>query len=128
MSIFEKASRLGLRFESPKGQLGVEDLWNLPLTSRNSANLDDIAKYLNKKVNTDEVSFVKESTADEVTKLKFDLVKHIIEVRLKENSEKVKAQETAERRAKILSQIAKLEDQELAGKSKEELLKELQSL
>jgi hypothetical protein len=30
MNIFEQASRLRLRFESSKGQLIVEDLWELP--------------------------------------------------------------------------------------------------
>ena len=31
--MFQKASRLKLRFDSPKGLLSVEDLWDLPLTS-----------------------------------------------------------------------------------------------
>ena len=36
MNIFEQAARQAFRFESPKGFLTVEDLWNLPLTQRNS--------------------------------------------------------------------------------------------
>lgn len=43
--MFIKASRTKLRFESPKGLLSVEDLWDLPLISTmGKANLDDIAK------------------------------------------------------------------------------------
>ena len=37
--IFELASRAALTFESPKGELKVEDLWHLPLQS-NKSNAD----------------------------------------------------------------------------------------
>jgi hypothetical protein len=48
-NLFEKASRLKLRFSSPAGLLTVEDLWDLPLSAQAKvANLDDIAKGLNK--------------------------------------------------------------------------------
>ena len=57
---FEKASRIRLRFDTPQGSLTVEDLWQLPLTSRTGrANLDDIAKSLNRQLKeTAEESFV----------------------------------------------------------------------
>ena len=45
MSIFEKASRLQLRFASTKGSLSVEDLWGLSLES-----LDTLAKAVNKQI------------------------------------------------------------------------------
>ena len=45
--MFEKASRLKLRFSTSIGMLSAEDLWDLPLSSRNgTANLDDVARNL----------------------------------------------------------------------------------
>lgn len=45
MSIFEQASREKVRFQTQVGQVSVEDLWELPLSSKaNKPNLDDIAK------------------------------------------------------------------------------------
>ena len=48
MNIFEQATRQAFRFESPKGFLTVEDLWNLPLTNNTGrANLDGINAGIN---------------------------------------------------------------------------------
>ena len=80
-TIFEQATRAKLRFATPKGTLSVEDLWELPLTSKTGqANLDDIAKGLHRELKAnDEVSFVEEkTTANTVTNLKFEVVKSVI--------------------------------------------------
>ena len=81
--MFEKASRLKLRFNTPVGLLGVEDLWDLPLTSKAAfaTNLDDLARDLSKRVAETEESFVPK---DVKTNLSFDIIKHIIKTRLEE--------------------------------------------
>jgi hypothetical protein len=124
--MFEKASRLKIRFQSPKGPLLVEDLWDLPLRSdTGKANLDDIARALNKILKSQEdESFVTTSKpVDNVLQLKFDIVKHVIVTRLAENEAASKAKENAERKQKILGIIAAKQDEALAKMSVEELSK-----
>lgn len=122
--MFDKATRLKLRFTTSKGEASVEDLWDLPLTSeRGHPNLDAIAIALNKQLKeSDTISFVMPSkTQDEVTRLKFDIVRHVIEVRLAENADKAKERERAAQREKILEIIAHKQDEGLRNKSIEEL-------
>ena len=85
--MFEKATRIKLRFESKKGLLSVEQLWDLPLNS-----LDEIAISLNKEVkDISEVSFIKplSNNKNKELTLKFNIVKHIIDVKLTEIKEKL---------------------------------------
>jgi hypothetical protein len=121
--MFEKASRLKLRFESPNGNLSVEDLWDLPLSSDRRANLDDIAKGLYNQMKEDNIqSFVKVvSKADETLQLKFELVKHVIEVRLTEKEASELTKTNKERKQQILALIAQKKNEQLSGKSLEEL-------
>lgn len=123
--MFEAATRLRFRFETPMGVLQVEDLWDLPLTSVKGANLDDIARSLHRQLkNDDNVSFVKtESKSDPVIQAKFDLVKHIIDVRLVENAAARKKQDDAAQRQKILAIMADREDDNLKNLPVEELRK-----
>jgi hypothetical protein len=121
--MFEQASRLKVRFDSPQGLLTVEDLWDLPLTSTRRANLNDIAKGLNRELkNADEEDFVNRSAkTDSVVKLKFEIVKHVIDVRLTENETARQATEHREKKQRLLELIAKKQDESLAARSVEEL-------
>lgn len=118
---FEQASRLKLRFDSNVGLITVEDLWTLPLTHTSKVSLDAIAVALNKELKGSEESFVTNSKKDELLKLKFDIVKYIIDVRLEENKKKT---EEVQRKAKLenIDQlIAQKKNEQLAGMSLEEL-------
>lgn len=123
--MFEKAARLKLRFETPKGQLTVEDLFVLPLTSTvaGKANLDDIARELNRRIKAEsEQSFVAPtSKANETLELAFDIAKHVIKVRLEENAAENLARTNREKKARILELIAQKQDAQLANQSLEEL-------
>jgi len=129
--MFEKASRLALRFITPKGSLSVEDLWDLPLTAANAGtSLDNIAKGLYRQLKeADTESFVvKAKKSDEILQLKFDIVKHIIEIRLAENERASAKKEAKEKKQKILSIIAQKQDEKLLGSSLEDLQKLADSL
>jgi hypothetical protein len=93
--MFENASRLKLRFKTSVGQLSTEDLWDLSLPG-----LDNLAKSLNKEIKeASEESFIKTRTrANEILDLKFELVKHVIKVKLEEaEARKIQAQNKVER-------------------------------
>lgn len=124
--MFEKASRLKLKFNTAQGTLGVEDLWDLPLTSnKGKANLDDIAKSLSKQLKeTDTESFVvKTKRVDETAQLGFDIVLHIIGVKQKENDQLELLRLNREKKQKLLSLIAKKQDESLEGASLDDLKK-----
>jgi hypothetical protein len=111
-NMFEKASRRKLRFDTPKGLLTVEDLWDIPLTSKaGNVNLDDTARGLNKLLkDSEDVSFVvKEQKSDETVQLAFDIVKYIIDVRLAENDAAAKAKADREKKQHYLAIIAQKE-------------------
>jgi hypothetical protein len=124
INIFERASRLKLRFETPKGLLTIEDLWDLPLTSNSGkANLDDVARGLHRQIKESETeSFVvNPAKADESAQIGFEVVKHVISVRLAEAEAARVRNESSEKKRRILELIAHKQDEALSAKSVEEL-------
>lgn len=123
--MFEKASRLKLRFCSPQGNLGAEDLWDLPLTSTrtNQANLNNIAKAVSRELKVEgEEDFVNpRSGGDDILQLKLEIVKHVIQVRQAENEAARALSDRREKKEKLLELIARKQDQQLEGKPLEEL-------
>lgn len=128
MSIFEKATRQKLRFKTASGMVTTEDLWDMPLEGR--VSLDNLARALNKEIKEQqEESFVKKpSSASTETKLKFDVVKHIIDVKIADQERAQKAAATRKEKQRILELMSRKQDQELEDKSLEELQKMLDSL
>lgn len=127
--MFEKAARLKLRFNTSAGPLSAEDLWDLPLTSVRSPSLDDIGMGLMDKLQKTSKSLVNPNKgASEIDQLRFDIVKHIIDVRLKEKEEADQLKAKADQKQKILALIAQKEDSALAEKSIEELRQLVEAL
>lgn len=126
MDIFLLASRAKLRFDTPAGSLSSEDLWDLPLTTtrRNAPSLDDIAIALDQQIKTvgETTSFVRKTTkVNETLKLKFAVVKAIIDIRLEEQDAAETKAANDDKKRRILEIIAHKQDEELAGKSVDEL-------
>ncbi len=121
--MFEKAVRLKLRFPSPQGGLTMEDLWDLPLTSNRAANLNSIAKTISRQLKAEgEEDFVNpKSGADTVLQLQLDIVKHVIQVKQTENEDSRALADRRQKKERLLEIIAKKQDQDLEGKSVEEL-------
>jgi hypothetical protein len=127
-TMFEQASRFKLRFDSPKGLLTTEDLWDLPLTSPsgNRAHLDAIAMSLYRQTRdaAEVVSFVNptaESREKSELELRLAIVKHVIDVKLAERDALQAAAERRDKKQRLLELIARKQDEELSSKPIEEL-------
>jgi hypothetical protein len=130
-NIFEMALRQKLRFASTRGELTTEQLWDLPLISNDSFNLDNVAKTVNNALKaTSEDSFVATSTNPEkpVLELKLEIVKHVIGVRLQEVAEHQNAASKAAERRRLLEILSKKQDAELENLTPEEIEERLKAL
>jgi hypothetical protein len=130
--LFEVSSRKKYRFESPRGLLTDQDLWDLPLSGKAStANLDSIAISLFRQTKESEqaMSFVTNvSNNDTDTVNKLEIVKYIISVKLAERTKAQEASVRAEKKQQIMGLIAQKETEQLGATSLEELRKLAESL
>lgn len=120
--LFELAVRKKYRFPF-KGQISVEDLWDLSVT-----NLDSVFKTLNKekKQNEEESLLSAKSEEDKEVENKIEIVKYIVAVKQSEIAERVASKEKAQRNQKIAAIIERKQDEALESKSIEELMKLLE--
>ena len=131
MNIFEQATRRAIRFESAKGDLSVEQLWDLPLQSRSLFDLDTVAKTVNRQLNAvTEESFVsvRENPAKETLSLKLELVKHIISVKLQEAEEARNRANKASEKEKLLRLLDEKQNEALRALTPEEIQERLKAL
>lgn len=114
METFKQASKEKLRFQTSKGQLSTEQLWDLSIT-----DLDALAVSLEEEHQTSgKKSFVrKTSPKDKTAKLRFDVVLDVLTTKVDEQeAAKAKAEAKAHNN-KILTLIAEKQDESLKGKS-----------
>lgn len=112
-NIFEKASRAKLRFATARGNLSVEQLWDLPL-DKGEVSLYNLAQDLLTQVAdkpAEKLSFFSKAVAvDETAELKFEIVKHIVTMRVAEaeaqQTEAIKRTQRAELDALIAAKKA----------------------
>lgn len=131
MNIFEIATRKKLRFVSQRGILSIEDLWDLPLQSKNMVDLDSIARHVNRELKSlGEESFIGNTKTNQqyLLELSLDILKHIIAVKIKERDTAAALKDRAAERNRLLEILERKENQELEGMSKEDILKRLEAL
>lgn len=131
VSMFEYATRNKMRFASSKGELTVEQLWDVPLRSRDDFNLDTIAKGANKALKAlSEESFVRtERTPDQYrAEMALEIVKHVIEVKLDEEAVAKRRADNRVEREKLLKILAEKQDGKLSELTERELQKRINAL
>ena len=127
MNLFLEAAKNKYKFQTERGALSVEDLFDMPLVSRDGFNLDTLAVQLHNSLETK--SFVQKlSSNSSVINNKFEIVKFIINHKLEEQAANEQAAVKAERKQKILAAIQNKQDSRLNDMSEEELVNELNNL
>lgn len=116
MNIFEKASRKALRFETNKGLIPTETLWDMPLKSKFNFDLDTVAKNVSRQLKVmDEESFVETNVnaAKAVLELQLEIIKFIIADKQAEAVDKAARAERKAEREKLLEILSKKQDASL---------------
>lgn len=131
VSMYEDALRKKLRFGSLKGELSLEQLWDVPLTSRDDFNLDVVAKTVNKALKeVSEESFVstRKSAMHTELELKLDIVKHVISVKIEEVDKAKRRADNKQEREKLLEALERKKDAKYEGMSEAAIKKKLAEL
>ena len=112
--LFELATRKKLRFPF-KGQITVEDLWDL-----RPENLDSIYKTLNaenKKEQSEESLMTKKKQESDLD-IQIEIIRYIFNVKLQEANERMQEKERADQRKRLMAIYAQKENEEIARMSK----------
>ena len=123
--MFEQASRLKLRFQTTKGVVKVEDLWDLQLTV-----LNDAYKVLVKELRETETDSLLEtpSKAPNHNQLRADIIKHVVETRRAEAAKKKNAAANKAEKDKLLAILENKQNEELQNMSADELKQKIAAL
>ena len=129
--IFKQATKLKLRFSSVRGDLTIEDLWDLPLTSKSNLSLDGVGRPIQKALReSDEDSLVDVPTTskNELNSLRLAIIKEIISVKQEENLIKQNQAAIESQKALLKQALASKKVDEINSLSVEEIEKRLASM
>lgn len=128
--MYKIASRKKLRIQTNRGMLSVEQLWDL-----SKEYIGELAKAIRKRINDQkgvtgdsELDFLKPSaqTEETIDELTFRILKDIYQTLQADEDSARRLAAKRQRNRKLLEVIARKQDQELEGKSIEELEKMLE--
>lgn len=125
MNIYKEVSRLKLRFKVANGVLSVEQLWGLNMSQLSTAIVEYKEVLNTHSKEDDDLAFLGDTMPDskdvQSLKLAFEVLK---DVYITKKTERDSLKEQADVKAhnqRILELIASKQDQELQGKSVQEL-------
>lgn len=120
MEMYKQASKLGLRIQTNRGVLAVEQLWQLGQSDLSNA-IKTVKKVL-KKTDDDELSFLEDSKVVDVeNQLRFDILKDVYLTKKSELEAIRNEAETKAHNQKILALIAEKQEGKLRNMSEDEL-------
>jgi len=129
--IFEFATRNKLRFNSTRGTLSLEQLWDVPLRSRDGFDLDSIAKEANRALRAlTEESFVatERTPAHDRAEIALELVKRVIAVKLAEETAAKKRATNKAEKERLLEILAEKQAGALSALTEKEIQDKIAAL
>jgi len=133
MDIFAFATRKKLRFETPKGNLSTEDLWDLPLTAEgDNLSIDYIGKKVTNAVRDNEGNeafvAVKGVEIDPSLKVRLSILEHIRDHKVDYANRAEKAILTKARKQRLVELLEKKRNEADGEHSAEEIEKMIAEL
>ena len=108
--MYKQASRMKLRFQTSKGNLSVEQLWDLSLTDLASA-IKSVNSVIKESEKEDELSFLNtEEQPDSIAQTQFNILKDIYVTKSSEIEDHKTEREVKAYNQKILALIKEKED------------------
>lgn len=130
--MYKFAAQHRLRFTSVRGELMVEQLFDLPLKSHSGFDLDSVARSIATELKTmDAESFVEDPSLNprkRILEVSLEIVKDVIKTRQEENSARLAKAKKAETRRKLLDALEAKQDEKLSSASVEEIEAQLAAL
>lgn len=130
--IYKFAAQKAVRFESNRGSLTVEQLFQMPLKAEGGFDLDTVARTVNNELKgMSEESFVNITTDNPRKKeleVMLEIVKDVIKTKQDEKEAQVNRLKKVAERKKILDALAAKKDQALTAATVEDLEKQLAAL
>lgn len=122
-NLFEQATRLKVRFEY-RGQISVEDLWDLPKTALNAIYGDLKAKQRE----TAESLLTTKTVSSQLLDLKIELVKYVFDTKEQELAGRKAAEEKRLKKQKLMEVLAQKQDAALLNMSEADLRKMIEEM
>ncbi|HEY8924296.1 MAG TPA: hypothetical protein VIU64_07940 [Polyangia bacterium] len=130
-NVFEFATRNKLRFASVRGELSVEQLWDVPLRARDGFDLNAVARVANKALKEiSEENFVETAKTTEHARREaaLEVVKYVIATKLaEEEAAKARAARKQEKE-QLLAILAEKQAGKLSELSEKELQRRIAAL
>ena len=126
LSLFEQAALNGTRFTSSRGDLTTEQVMRLSLPEVDGIAIS-IARTAQERSGE---SFLrsKDNATQQKSDFQLSVLKRIIAIKQHKEDEDLARQVRAAKRSKLLAALARREDADLEGKSRDELVAELEEL
>lgn len=130
-NIFEYAVRNKLRFQSVRGEINAEQLWDVPLRSRDDFNLNSVAKAASKALkDVTEESFVETAKTAAHVRLEvaLDVVKCVIDAKLADEEAAANRAANKQKKESLLKALAEKQEGKLSAMSEKELQRQIDAL